>query len=51
MTDKKHYKKKSPDPYPKEWLISEQEKQEFKDADNAVMDMIADVLKSSDKEN
>jgi len=51
MTDKKHYKKKSPDQYPKEWLISEQERQEFKEADKTAVDMIADVLKASKKEN
>ncbi len=51
MTDKKHYKKKSPDQYPKEWLISEQERQEFKEADKQVVDMIADVLKTPKDKN
>lgn len=51
MTDKKHYKKKSPDQYPKEWLISEQERQEFKEADKQAVDMIADVLKTSKDKN
>ncbi len=49
MTDKMKNKTIVPAKYPKEWLMSEEERDELKRAEKDVVQKIQDVLKNSDR--